>query len=190
MGGRGESAYRNHGSPARFLWESNRRMKMREAQKASARPPTTAAQLAGAHPSSFLGLIIKDVTDVTVSLLNKVKMDTGKGANTSMVLSELFMWNWIKKYAESKYDKLLDSAKESGLLESPGTEPGTSVIAESRHFVVTANVTEPVQRFSPEALAKWAFEEYKIPVIVMKEQIEKAKVPTKPMVRVSIAERA
>jgi hypothetical protein len=157
------------------------------------RMPTTASVLANAeaNPSSFLGMIIKQLGSSTAKMLDSIKQDTGKGANTSRVLAELFMWNWIMKYAEKRYDTLMALAKEEKViddLEELGT--GNHTVAESRHFVVTANVTEPVKRFNPDALCQWAFESHKIPIIVMKEQIEKAKLPTKSSVRVTVTERA
>jgi hypothetical protein len=145
----------------------------------------------GAQPSSFMGMIVKDISGVTSELLGKVKQDVGKGANVSRVLAELFMWNWIAKHAESKYDKLLEKTKRDGVFgELSDLEPGDHALAESKHFFAMANVTEPVRRFSPDMLCQWAFQEHKIPVIVMKEQIDKAKAPTKSMVRIKIAERA
>jgi len=157
------------------------------------RTPSTSVLLleAQANPSSFLGMIIKAVSGAALELLEKVKQDVGKGANVSKVLSELFMWNWIRKFAENKYDTLMDKAKESGVIsDASKLEPGNYTVAESRHFVVTAGVTEPIRRFNPDALCQWAFESHKIPIIVMKEQIEKAKLSTKSTVRLTIEERS
>jgi hypothetical protein len=143
-----------------------------------------------AVPSTFQGMIAKDMGLVTNQLLGKIKQDTGSGANVSRVLAELFMWNWIRKFADSKYEKLLVAAKEDGVLgDLIGHEPGSYVAAESRHFVVTVNISEPVRRFDPDVLAGWALSAYKIPVIVLKEQIDKAKTPTQSQVRVTITER-
>jgi hypothetical protein len=143
-----------------------------------------------AVPSTFLGLITKEITGVTSDLLGSVKQDTGKGANVSRVLAELFMWSWIRKYAESKYDKLMTKAKDEGMLgDLDNMEPGSHLGAESRHFVLTVSVSEPVRRFDPDTLSAWALSRYKIPIIMMKEQIEKAKVPTKSQVRTTITER-
>lgn len=141
-------------------------------------------------PTTFEGMIAKDFTDTAMQLLGKVKQDTGRGANTSRILAELFMWNWIRKYSESQYNKLLKDAKADGVVgnvEELG--PGNHILAESRHFVTTANVTEPVRRFSPDALCEWALEKFKIPVILMKEAIEKAKQPSSSTVRITITER-
>lgn len=144
----------------------------------------------GAMPKTFEGMVAKDIAEATQELLGKIKSDTGKGANASRVLAELFMWNWIRKHADSQYDKLMDQAREEGVLgDTGGLQTGNHIMAESRHFVVMANVTEPVKRFSADALCAWALEKFKIPVILMKEQIEKSKLPTKPQVRVTITER-
>jgi hypothetical protein len=156
-----------------------------------ARTPSTEAKLLGANPSSFLGMIIKDIGSVTTDLLGKIKQDTGKGANTSRILAELFMWNWIGKFADSKYDKLLAQAKDEGVLGNlEGLEIGVHGLAESKHFFVTVTVTEPVRRFDPDALCKWALAMYNVPTIIMKEQIDKAKTPTKSQIKITIAERA
>lgn len=154
------------------------------------RAPSVAKQIASSDPKSFMGLVLKRVTETAFELLECIKQDTGRGANVSRVLAELFMWSWIRKYADSKYDKLMEQAKGEGMITDPsGMVSGNHIVAESRHFVMTANVTEPARRFDSDILCKWALAEYKVPVIVMKEQIDKSKSPTKPMVRISIAER-
>jgi hypothetical protein len=143
-----------------------------------------------ATPSTFQGLIVKAMGLVTNDLLSKIKQDTGSGANVSRTLAELFMWNWIRKYADGRYDKLLASAREDGMLgDLDNKDPGSYLAAESRHFVMTVSISEPVRRFDPDVLGEWAFATYKVPVIVLKEQIEKARTPTKSQVRVTVTER-
>ena len=146
---------------------------------------------ASAVPTSFLGMIVKDLAGLTQTLLENIKQDTGRGANTSRVLSELFMWKQIASIADSRYEKLMREAKEDGVLGNVAElTPGQHAIAESRHFFVTATVSEPVRKFSPDVLCAWALKAYEIPEILMKEQIEKSKAPTKPQVRITITERA
>jgi predicted NUDIX family phosphoesterase len=83
-----------------------------------------------AVPSSFLGLITKEMGEVTSDLLGGIKQDTGKGANVSRILAELFMWNWIRKYADGKYEKLMSTSASlcAGSIQMrlvPGRYPGT-----------------------------------------------------------------
>jgi hypothetical protein len=161
-----------------------------EARTEHARNPSSAEQIASANPASFLGKIIKGVVDTCDDLLGQIKQDTGKGANASRVLAEMFMWAWIKKYAEGKYDKLKKQVEEENVFEDISDRgPGTYIVAESRNFVASANVTEPVRRFSADTLAEWANKQYNIPIIVMKEAIEKAKMPTSSQTRITIIER-
>ena len=143
------------------------------------------------EPTSFQGMILKNLGNLTQTLLENIKQDTGRGANTSRVLSELFMWKQISSMADSRYEKLMKEAKEDGVLgDVRELVPGQHAIAESRHFFVTATVTEPVKKFSPNMLCAWALKAYDIPEILMKEQIERAKEPTKSQVRITITERA
>jgi hypothetical protein len=141
------------------------------------------------QPGTFQGRIVKDLSQLTAELLAKVKSDAGRGANLSSVLAELFMWVQIRNMADGQYERLLEVAKRSGAINVSDLETGTHVAAESRHFVVTVAVTEPVRRFDPDVLSAWAHKAYNVPVPLMKEQIELAKVPTKPQRRIVIAER-
>lgn len=161
--------------------------------KAEFKPPKTKLeQVQEAKPNSFLGKIMMVITEACRSLLQEVPHDakTNKGG----VLAELFMWHWIEAYAAAKYKQVKKDAREQGILNLPDDEdealiPGSHIIGESRHFVATASVTEPVKRFSGEELAQWFWRNHQIPVIVTKEQIEKAKKPTKSTVKVTIVER-
>lgn len=146
-------------------------------------------QSSGAQASTFQGRIVKELGRMTSDLLAKVKPDTGRGANLSNALAEMYMWAQIRKMADGHYDRMLENAKGNGVFELSNLETGTHIAAESRHFVVTVAVTEPVKRFDPDVLAAWAHKAYNVPVPLMKEQIERAKVPTKPQQRIVITER-
>jgi len=155
-------------------------------------PKTKLEQAQDAKPDSFLGKIMATITENCRDLLRNAPHDnkTNKGS----VLAELFMWKWIEGYAAAKYKQRKQEAKEQGILNLPDDEddaliPGSHIIGESKHFVATANVTEPVRRFSGEELARWFWINHKIPVIITKEQIERAKKPTRSQVRVAIVER-
>lgn len=143
----------------------------------------------GALASTLQGRIVKELVRMINELLANVKPDTGRGANLSGALAELYVWGQISKMADGHYERLLKTAKSDGVIDVDDLDTGTHIAAESRHFVVTVAVTEPVKRFDPDVLAAWAFKAYKVPVPTMKEQIEHAKVPTKPQKRITITER-
>lgn len=147
-------------------------------------------QPSGAQPSTFQGRIVKEVGRVTAELLASVKPDAGKGSNLSSALAEMYMWAQIRKMADGNYERLIEIAKGNGVIEVTDLDTGTHVAAESRHFVVTVAVTEPVKRFDPDMLAAWAYKAYNVPVPLMKEQVDRAKVPTKPQKRIVITERS
>jgi len=161
--------------------------------KAEFKPPKTKLEQAqDAQPNSFLGKIMSTITAACRDLMQNAPHDNK--TNKGVVLAELFMWKWIEGYAAAKYKQVKKDAKEQGILNLPDDEddaliPGSHIIGESRHFVATANVTEPVKRFSGEELAQWFWRNHQIPVIVTKEQIEKAKIKTKSQVKVAIVER-
>jgi hypothetical protein len=159
------------------------RAKMKESVESGNKEPS------GAQASTFQGRIVKELGKLTGDLLAKVKPDTGRGANLSSVLAEMYMWAQISKMADGHYERLMDIAKGNGVIEVADLETGTHIAAESRHFVVTVAVTEPVKRFDPDVLAAWAYKAYNVPVPLMKEQVERAKVPTKPQKRIVITER-
>lgn len=138
-------------------------------------------------PNSFLGKIIMAMNKVTIEL---AKTNPDVKSNTGNRLGELYMWDEIAKYAKGRSDKLWEDAEQEKFINATELAAGQQhVLTTSPHFVCSAIVTQPVRRFDPTALANWFLAKYKVPVMVTKEQIELAKVPTKPMVKLNIAEK-
>lgn len=140
-----------------------------------------------ADPNSYLGKIVKGLNEL-IDDLQKRNPDVRD--NKGNVLGEIYLWDEIRKIAAAKSEKLWDAAEANGILKYEGLSTGSHLIAQSQSFIVTASVSEPVRRFDADTLAKWMFDNRKVPVIITKEQIEKAKIPTKPQTRVAIMEKS
>jgi hypothetical protein len=140
-----------------------------------------------ADPHSYLGKIVKELNAIETRLISQ---NPDAKDNKGRIIGEIYLWDEIQKIAKSKSDALWDAAEAEGLLKYDDLSTGQHLVAQSPSFVVTASVSEPVRRFDPDTLAKWLFDNKKIPVIITKEQIERAKIPTKSQTRVAIIEKA
>lgn len=140
-----------------------------------------------ADPNSYLGKIVKGLNGLIAQLQSQ---NPDARDNKGNVLGEIYLWDEIRKIAEAQSKKLWDAAEDNKLLKYDDLPRGSHLIAQSASFIVTAAVSEPVRRFDPDTLAKWFFDNKKVPVIITKEQIEKAKIPTKPQTRVTIMEKS
>jgi hypothetical protein len=109
--------------------------------------------------------------------------------NTGRALGEIFMWNTVKKYVEGKLDNAWERAQKEGVIDLNNLAIGEYELASSPTFLATVKVSQPVRRFSPEALATELNKKYKVPLPIAKEMIEAAKVPTKSTVTKSIIEK-
>src|SRR4249920_1669000 len=74
-------------------------------------------QPSGAHASTFQGRIVKELGRAASDLLANVKPDTGRGANLSSVLAEMYMWAQIRKMADGNYERLMDIARSNGVID-------------------------------------------------------------------------
>lgn len=140
-----------------------------------------------ASPQSFLGKIVMAVNDIVASLID---MNPDKRDNKGRILAEMYLYDELEKYAAAKSKDLWAQAEAQNIYDAKELNEGSHILSESPHFVLTADVSKPVNRFDPTVLANWFNKsKYKIPVIVTKEQIERAKVPGKSTTRLKIVER-
>lgn len=149
--------------------------------------PTNLEKADSASPNSFLGKIIMAMNKVTTDL---ARSNPDAKNNTGQHLGEMYMWDEIAKYAKGRSDMLWENAERDKFINTTELAAGQQhVLTTSPHFVCSAIVTQPVRRFDPTVLANWFLAKYKVPIMVTKEQIELAKVLTKPMVKLNIAEK-
>lgn len=139
-----------------------------------------------ANPNSFLGKIVKAVNAVAVQLQ---ALNPDAKHNTGRFIGEAYLWDEISKYAEARSKALWEQLETDGVIKSEKLDPGGHALTESPRFIVSAEVTVPVRRFDPNVFANWLEKYKKVPVIVTKEQLELAKVPTKSQVKMKIIER-
>jgi hypothetical protein len=113
--------------------------------------------------------------------------------NQGRLLGEAYLWDSVMAYAKAKSEAAWKVLEKEGILpdESTLSEGGEVEFGFSPSFVGTVKATQPVKRFSGEALAVLlAKSRWKVPTSASKEMINEAKVPTKPMVMYKIIERS
>lgn len=134
----------------------------------------------------FAALILKELTD-TVSRLQQKSPDAKH--NTGRVFAEMFIWDEIAAMAKKRSDDLWKRA-EGTFYRKDGLEPGTHTFDMSPKYTIGAKVSEPVKRFSVEALASLlSNSKYKVPAPITHQYCSDAKVPTKSSVTLFVAER-
>jgi hypothetical protein len=111
--------------------------------------------------------------------------------NTGSMIGEAFMWDKIEAYAKARADAAwLRLAREGIIKEKKALEPGDHELAASPSFLIVAKVTQPIKRFSADALANMlAKSKYKVPVSTTKELIDQAKVAGTSAVTMKVLER-
>jgi hypothetical protein len=111
--------------------------------------------------------------------------------NMGRAIGEAYMWDVVAKYADARRKEAHKRMEDQGIVkDKKELDPGDHILADSPSFVITASVTQPVRRFSQEALAQVLSKtKYKVPRAVVDECCEKAKVPSSSTVTVKIAER-
>lgn len=132
-----------------------------------------------------------------VKFLTKLGMNGTKNPdekhNQGRMLGEAFMWDEVERYAKSKSEAAWKVLEKEGILPDPSTleEGSETEFGFSPSFVGVVKTTQPVRRFSGDALAVLlAKSKWKVPTSAAKEMIDDAKVPTKPMTSYKIIERS
>lgn len=126
-----------------------------------------------------------------MSTIGKTKdTELSKKSNTETLLASAFMWDFIAAYAKGRSDIAWSELEDNNIIDAKELEPGEYILAESPGFVCKANVTAKVKRFSAEALAKiLSKSQYKVPVAIVLQMIDTAKVPTTSQTKLNIIER-
>lgn len=110
--------------------------------------------------------------------------------NTGRQLGVVFFWTMIEKYAKAKKEEAWEFLGKEEMIEDVTTlDPGEYALAESPNFYAKAKVSEKVKRFDEDELAEMLFKKYKVPKVVTKDFVAKAKVPTRSTVTKSVVER-
>jgi len=112
-------------------------------------------------------------------------------SNTGRLLGEAFMWDKVASYAEARSKAAWEMlAREELVPDKKTLSPGDHQLAQSPSFAIFARVTQPVKRFSGDALAEsLAKSKYRVPISTTKELIDQAKVPGVSMVTMKVVER-
>ena len=149
----------------------------KEAMKAEA---AQAREEAGAKPFMI------SVTRI-LSELNSLK---GDKSNVGALLAEAFKWDAVQAMGKARSDKAWDELENTGIIKTEGLAAGqTHILAESPMFMAQALVTQPVKRFSADAMADAMVKKFKCSRADALMMIEDAKKPTAPTKRLSIIER-
>jgi len=112
-------------------------------------------------------------------------------SNSGMRFAEWFFWDELKRLAENKAESLRDGMIEDDILKDPKSieEAGTHELGESKKFISTVAVTEPVQKFSEQELGKILLKNHKVPLSATMTACKLAKVSTNPRRTIKIIER-
>jgi hypothetical protein len=136
------------------------------------------------HQTSFIAAIIKDLA----RLAHDMPMPDSTH-NTGKMLAIAYFWDIVGKHAKRQSDQMWELLMTEGLVEEPSA-PGEHVLCESPKFVCYAKVTNKIKRFSPEELSKiFKRSKYKVPELITREYVERAKKETKSAISYSIEER-
>lgn len=131
------------------------------------------------------------VTKLLLNLADQAaKQNPDSKHNTGRTIGEAFFWDEVMKFAKGKSDDAWKRLETQGVSAEPETPPGDHTLGVSPAFSVNLKVSEPRKAFNADALAlKLNKSKYKVPVPIVKEMIEQAKIPTKSTFTYSIAER-
>jgi hypothetical protein len=151
------------------------------------KPPTNIEKALNAPVSTFHGKIVWAINDIIEDLLRD---NPDAKHNVGNLIGEQFLWDEIAKYAKAMSEKTWKALEKVQDLDIEDLTQGDHMLLQSPHFVITASVSAPVKRFAVGELARVLKEKYKIPEIISKELIDKAKVPTKSTVTIKIVEKS
>lgn len=100
--------------------------------------------------------------------------------NTGRLIGEAYLWDEVHRAAKGRAEKIWAALEKEGIIKKEERDPGEYMLAETPHFHVELKVSEKVRRFDARVLAKaMAASKFKVPMPIMLEAIEKAKVPAK-----------
>lgn len=111
--------------------------------------------------------------------------------NAGRFLAAAYFWDAVQSIAKGRADKAWKALEANKLIEEKERDPGEYELATSPHFICALKVSEKVNRFSADALAKaLSTSKYKVPVPIARQYIEAAKIPSKSTNTYRIVEKA
>jgi|SRR5882762_1470256 len=151
------------------------------------KPKTNLEKAQEAMPTSYLAKIIARMNMLTIAL---IELNPDAKHNTGRLIGEHFMWDQIAKYAKAMSDKTWKELEDQHEIDTEDLVQGDHLLVQVPHFVITASASAPVKRFNGGKFVADLKEKYKIPEIVTKELLDKAKVGTKSSVTIKVVEKA
>lgn len=135
------------------------------------------------HHQAAPELSIKD--SLEQALLQLPKPEAGhvrryRNDNKGPLLSDIYVWQTVAKFAADKLKKAWTAAQAEGLipaddeLRSQGT--GQHIIAESRGFSATAEVKNPPKQFNADTFLALLSRRYHIELSTLKGLLEQSKI--------------
>lgn len=140
-------------------------------------------------PTPALTFVAQIHKRITMLFQELDKLNPDSKHNTGRLIGRALFWDQIEKYAKKQSEIAWDTLEKEEIVTYDGLPPGDHTLAESPHFIVMAKVSSPRRAFSPDALATSLKKRYKVPEVVTKEEVEKAKIPGKSVNTLTIMER-
>jgi hypothetical protein len=132
--------------------------------------------------STFTSTITRHVAQIVEANPDK--------SNAGRYYGEALVWATLERVAKNKREALWETMQKEGLITEIPPDPGTYEVGMSPHFVASVTVSEKVRRFSADKLCELlTASKYKVPAPIVKEFVEKAKVPTTSTVTKRVIER-
>jgi hypothetical protein len=142
----------------------------------------TRTEASKAIESTFTSLITRHVADIIAA--NPDKSNSGK------YYGEALVWATLERVAKNKREALWQQMEREGIISAIPPDPGTYEVGMSPRFVASVTVSEPVRRFNADKLCElFTASKYKVPAPILKEFVEKAKVPSTSSVTKKVIER-
>lgn len=123
---------------------------------------------------SYLAQILQELNTIGTAKL----VPPDHKHNIGRLLGEAFLWDSVWTFAEAKSKQLWKGIEAEKIIDTSDLLPGAHTLTTSPSFAVTANISNPVKRFSPHELAKkLSNSKYKVPVHYTIGLCEQSKVP-------------
>lgn len=124
-------------------------------------------------PTTYTATVFNEVAKL-FDKLDKLNPDTK--SNTGRLIGRAFIWDAIAKHAKGQSEAAWKTLESEEIIEYVESQ-GEHTLATSPHFTVIDKVSAPRKAFKPEVLAQELNKKYKVPVPVVKDLVERAKVP-------------
>lgn len=126
-----------------------------------------------------------------LSQLSNIKPDSN--ANSDKFVADAYKWDAAEALCKKKSDQAWATLESHNIIPEDGERralgPGEHLLSESKLFVVQAKISQPVKRFSADALADEMVKQFKCSRSDALLMIERAKKPSNSTVTLSVLER-